>query len=252
MRFTVATYNIHKGFTQLNRRVVIHELRERLHGLSADILFLQEVVGVHRGHAAKHVDWPVKPQHEFIADTVWREVAYGKNSVSQHGHHGNAMLSRFAIVEQENLDISAHSFESRGLLHCAVKLGPAGPTLHCLNVHLGLFERGRQWQIRALCERIRDSVPPGAPLLIAGDFNDWRHKANRLLCEELGVVEVFEAVRGKPARTFPSVMPVFSLDRIYARGLSIVDAHVHYAFPWGRISDHAALAATFETSWKPR
>ena len=54
MRFTVATYNIHKGFTQLNRRMVIHELRDRLHGLSADIVFLQEVVGVHRGHAARH------------------------------------------------------------------------------------------------------------------------------------------------------------------------------------------------------
>jgi len=75
MRFSVATYNIHKGFTQLNRRMVIHELRDRLHGLAADIVFLQEVVGVHRGHAARHQDWPVKPQHEFIADTVWREVA---------------------------------------------------------------------------------------------------------------------------------------------------------------------------------
>ena len=96
MRFTVATYNIHKGFTQLNRRMVIHELRDRLHGLAADIVFLQEVVGVHRGHAARHQDWPVKPQHEFIADTVWREVAYGKNAVSRHGHHGNAVLSRFS------------------------------------------------------------------------------------------------------------------------------------------------------------
>ena len=159
MRFTIATYNIHKGFTQLNRRMVIHELRERLHGLAADILLLQEVVGVHRGHAARHVDWPVKPQHEFIADTVWREVAYGKNAVSHHGHHGNAVLSRFPIVAQENLDISAHAFESRGLLHCAIDLGAGEPELHCLNVHLGLFERGRKWQIHALCERIRATVP---------------------------------------------------------------------------------------------
>ncbi|MEO8305447.1 MAG: endonuclease/exonuclease/phosphatase family protein [Betaproteobacteria bacterium] len=252
MRFTVATYNIHKGFTQLNRRMVIHELRDRLQGLSADILFLQEVVGVHRGHAARHVDWPIKPQHEFIADTVWREVAYGRNATSHHGHHGNAMLSRFPIVEQENLDISAHAFESRGLLHCELEIGTGAPTLHCLNVHLGLFERGRQWQIKALCERIRATVPRDAPLVIAGDFNDWRHKANRMLVEQLGVVEVFEAVRGRPARTFPSVMPLFRLDRIYARGLSIVDAHVHYAYPGGRISDHAALAATFDLAWKPR
>jgi len=39
----VATYNIHKGFSPLNRRVVLHELRERLHELNADIVFLQEV-----------------------------------------------------------------------------------------------------------------------------------------------------------------------------------------------------------------
>ena len=252
MRFQIATYNIHKGFSHLNRRMVIHELRERLRVMDADIVLLQEVVGVHERHAARHVDWPGKPQHEFIADEVWQEVAYGKNAVYRHGHHGNAVLSRFPIVAHENQDISAHRFESRGVLHTEIRLGVGEPTLHCLNVHLGLFERGRQWQIRALCERIRATVPKDAPLLIAGDFNDWRHKANRLLVEELGVVEVFEAVRGRPARTFPSVMPVFRLDRIYARGLSIVDAHVHYAFPWGRISDHAALAATFETGRKRR
>jgi endonuclease/exonuclease/phosphatase (EEP) superfamily protein YafD len=43
-------------------------------------------------------------------------------------------------------------------------------------------------------------------------------------------------------------MPVFRLDRIYARGLRVVDAEVHYAYPLARLSDHAALAATFEVS----
>ena len=81
MRFTVATYNIHKGFTHFTRRMVIHEVKERLHGLSADILFLQEVLGTHERHAYRYVEWPGKPQHEFIADAMWREVAYGKNAV---------------------------------------------------------------------------------------------------------------------------------------------------------------------------
>jgi endonuclease/exonuclease/phosphatase family metal-dependent hydrolase len=110
---------------------------------------------------------------------------------------------------------------------------------------LGLFERGRQWQIRSLAERIRATVPRDAPLIIAGDFNDWRRKGDRILTDELGVYEVFEEVKGRPARTFPSVLPVFRLDRIYARKLDIDDAHVHYVFPSGRLSDHAALAATF-------
>src|SRR5690242_15928191 len=61
MQFTIATYNIHKGFSQLGRRMVIHEVRERLHGLPADILFLQEVVGVHERHAGRFNDWPAKP-----------------------------------------------------------------------------------------------------------------------------------------------------------------------------------------------
>ncbi len=246
MRFTIATYNIHKGFSHLARRMVIHELRDRLHGLSADILLLQEVVGVHERHADRYLDWPAKPQHEFIAGERWQEVCYGKNAVYQHGHHGNAVLSRFPIVSFENQDISAHAFESRGMLHCEIKLGPDLPTLHCLNVHLGLFERGRQWQLRTLCERIRATVPESDPIIIAGDFNDWRHKANRMLMDQVGVEEVFQEVRGRPARTFPSVLPVFRLDRIYSRGLRIVDARVHYAFPAARMSDHAALAATFE------
>jgi endonuclease/exonuclease/phosphatase family metal-dependent hydrolase len=246
MRFTIATYNIHKGFSQLTRKVVIHELKERLHGLSADILFLQEVQGVHRRHARRYQNWPRKPQHEFIADAVWHEVAYGRNAVYQHGHHGNAVLSHFPIIAQENLDISAHAFESRGLLHCVLQLKRGLPALHCINVHLGLFERGRRWQVQALCDRIREAVPRGAPLIVAGDFNDWRRRADRLLQEELDLTEVFEAARGRPARTFPAVLPVFRLDRIYARGLSTVGSAVHYAYPHHRLSDHAALAATFD------
>ncbi len=246
MRFKVATYNIHKGFSQLARRMVIHELRDRLRGLSADILFLQEVQGAHRRHAMRYRDWPGKPQHEFIADAVWQEVAYGRNADTRHGHHGNAVLSRFPILAQANQDISAHLFESRGMLHCVMQLQRGLPPLHCINVHLGLFERGRRWQVHALTERIRESVPAEAPLVVAGDFNDWRSKADRTLQEQLGVVEVFAGVRGRPARTFPSVLPVFRLDRIYARGLQIVAADVHYAYPVARMSDHAALAATFE------
>ena len=118
---SIATWNIHKGFSQFNRRMVVHELRERLRVLDADIVFLQEVQGRHEHHAAMHENWPSEPQHEFLAADVWASHAYGSNMVYDHGHHGNAVLSRFPIVAHENLDISAHAFESRGLLHCAIE-----------------------------------------------------------------------------------------------------------------------------------
>ena len=60
-RLQVVTYNIHKGLSLFNRRLVIHELRDRLRQLGADIVFLQEVQGTHDHNAARHGDWPVEP-----------------------------------------------------------------------------------------------------------------------------------------------------------------------------------------------
>ena len=50
LRLHVATYNIHKGFSQFNRRMMVRELRERLQLIAADIIFLQEVQGEHHHH----------------------------------------------------------------------------------------------------------------------------------------------------------------------------------------------------------
>ena len=71
----VSTYNIHKGFSQFNRRMMIRELRDHLQLLGADIIFLQEVQGLHSRHAARFEDWPEEPQYEFLADQVWPEFA---------------------------------------------------------------------------------------------------------------------------------------------------------------------------------
>jgi endonuclease/exonuclease/phosphatase family metal-dependent hydrolase len=77
----IATYNIHKGFSHFKRRMMVHQLRDNLRTLGADIIFLQEVVGQHTGHAARFENWPRGPQHEFLADSVWADFAYGKNAV---------------------------------------------------------------------------------------------------------------------------------------------------------------------------
>src|SRR5258708_17107281 len=137
----VSTYNIHKGFSQFNRRMMIHELRDHLRLLDADIIFLQEVLGQHRRHAARFEDWPDEPQYEFLAHHVWNDYAYGRNAVYDHGHHGNAVLSRYPIRSAENEDVSFHKRESRGLLHCENEVPSAAEALHCICVHLTLTYR---------------------------------------------------------------------------------------------------------------
>ncbi len=261
----IATYNIHKGFSQFNGRVVINELRERLRELDADIVFLQEVQGEHLHHPQRHTDYPAVPQHEFLADEFWAHHAYGMNAVYDAGHHGNAILSRFPIVQSINKDVSAHRFESRGLLHCEVEIGgqrvvregggdaaghqPASPLrVHCLCAHFGLFAKGRRIQKRALIDYVRSTIPDGAPLIIAGDFNDWRNQLSHMLAEKLGVHDVFDLREGKPARSYPSRIPLFRLDRIYVRGFDVQHCDVHIGGKWQRLSDHAALSAQLKRS----
>ena len=244
MKLRLATYNIHKGFSHFNRRMMVHELRRNLRLLNVDLVFLQEVQGEHLQHAAQMQNWPVQPQYEFLADEVWGDYAYGRNAVYDQGHHGNAILSRFPIISAENQDVSAHRFEQRGLLHCEIDLG--GQRAHCLCVHFGLNERGRRRQLSALTARVQRLVPAGTPLIVAGDFNDWRNSAGRSLVAELELKEVFRDQRGRPARTFPSTFPLLRLDRIYARGFGVRHAEVHHGLPWSRISDHAALSVELE------
>jgi endonuclease/exonuclease/phosphatase family metal-dependent hydrolase len=243
---SIATWNIHKGFSQFNRRMMVHQLRDHLRDLSADIVFLQEVQGLHLGHAEKLPDWPAAPQYEFLAEDVWENQSYGRNVIHDHGHHGNAILSRFPILHAHNQDVTHLRFEKRGLLHCAVKLPRLSVPLHCVCVHLSLFARSRRRQMDALAGRIEDLVPADAPLLIAGDFNDWRNHADDLLADRLGLVEVFAGAVRRPSRSFPAALPLFRLDRIYQRGLKLVAAQVHAGRPWSTISDHAALTAEFQ------
>jgi endonuclease/exonuclease/phosphatase family metal-dependent hydrolase len=179
------------------------------------------------------------------------------NAMYEAGHHGNAILSRFPILQTRNKDVSAHRFEQRGLLHCEIDLNgqsieregggdaagypPAYPLrVHCFCVHFGLFGKGRRAQMQALIAHVQNEVPADAPLVIAGDFNDWRNQLSRELASELDVYDAFHLGHGKPARSFPASFPLFKLDRIYVRGFDVVECHVHGG---RRMSDHAALLA---------
>jgi len=236
----IASYNIHKGFSHFNRRFVLHELRDRVRELDADIVFLQEVQGAHTQHVRRFHSYPEGSQHEFIADQVWSHHAYGKNSVYEAGHHGNAILSRFPITQSKNTDVSAHRFEQRGLLYCKIEL--AGESVHCLCVHFGLFAKWRNTQLSALIEYVNKIIPLDAPLIVAGDFNDWRSQLSRTLASELDIHDVFHLKTGRHARSYPSNFPLFQLDRIYVRGFSMSHNEVHFGGAWQRLSDHAALS----------
>lgn len=238
----VLTLNVHKGFGVLNRRFMLHDLRHAVRRIDADLVFLQEVQGLDTLRPLRNGGLS-QPHYEFLADTLWPQYAYGRNAVYPHGHHGNAVLSKYPIIEQHNHDVSIGSHEARGLLYCKLRLPEHGLVAHAICVHLGLFEGHRRQQIELLCELLRKLRPTDAPAVVAGDFNDWRNTAHRVLADCAGLEEVFVRHHGRAAKTFPAGWPLLRLDRIYLRG-----AHAHRAVvlprqPWARLSDHAPLAA---------
>lgn len=244
----VLSYNIHKGFTQGNRRFVLERIREVLEITDADVVFLQEVLGEHRGHATRREGWPAQPQFEFIADRLWPHYAYGKNAVYTSGHHGNAILSKHGISWWENIDVSTNPLEKRGLLHAVVRPPGFADEVHLICIHLDLFEKGRLRQVENLCRRVIETVPSNAPLVIAGDFNDWRHRCGDTLESALGVTEVHKAMHGHCARSFPSWLPLLRLDRIYVRGFAPKVAECFTGRPWNELSDHTPLFAEIARS----
>jgi endonuclease/exonuclease/phosphatase family metal-dependent hydrolase len=235
----VATYNIHKGVQGMGpaRRLEIHNLGLAVEALDADIVCLQEVRKLHRREERHFEHWPELAQAEFLAPPGYESV-YRTNAITRHGEHGNALLSRWPVVAHQHEDISDHRFEQRGLLH--VELLLHGQAVHVVVVHLGLVRASRVRQVAQLRQFIEREVPATAPLLVAGDFNDW----GSLVRRALGAIDLkaFDVVS---SATFPSRLPLVQLDYVYARGLKPVGIHVPRGRIWWRMSDHLPLIAEF-------
>ncbi|MGU0160750.1 endonuclease/exonuclease/phosphatase family protein [Escherichia coli] len=144
-------------------------------------------------------------------------LPYGRDAVYPEGHHGNAVLSRYPLNIIENRDVSVDGAEKRGVLYCRI-VPPriTGKAIHVMCVHLGLREAHRQAQLAMLAEWVNE-LPDGEPVLVAGDFNDWRQKANHPLKVQAGLDEI-PAPTDAPARTFPVCnISSLRLDRIYIK-----------------------------------
>ncbi len=240
LEFTVLTLNIHQGFSALGRRFVLSELREAVHAVSAEVVCLQEVLGAHESRSRRHADWPAVPHYEFLADTLWPQFAYGRNAVYPEGHHGNAVLSKFPIARHRNVDVSVPQAEQRGMLWCVLDVPGTPLQIHAVCVHLGLREAHRRRQLEALRQLVDEQVPADAPLVVAGDFNDWRRSADAILAG-CGLHEAFAGADGRNARTFPARWPLLPLDRVYVRGVRATRPRVLSGRPWSHLSDHAPL-----------
>jgi endonuclease/exonuclease/phosphatase family metal-dependent hydrolase len=236
----IATYNIHKGVQGLGpvRRLEIHNLGHAVEQLDADIVCLQEVRKLHRREERFFTRWPELPQAEFLCPEGYYAV-YQTNAKTKHGEHGNALLTRWPVVSHGHEDMSDHRFEQRGLLH--VELQVRRRKVHVIVLHLGLIAGSRVRQVEQMLRFIEREIPRTAPVVVAGDFNDWGGKL-RPTMNSHGFQD-FVAERGL---TYPSRLPLAQLDFVYARGLKPTGMEIPRGRIWWRMSDHLPLIAEFK------
>jgi endonuclease/exonuclease/phosphatase family metal-dependent hydrolase len=240
MRFRLISYNIHKGIGGVDRLYRLDRIIDVLGGYDADVIFLQEVDdGVPRSSRDRQVD--------VLGDALGLpHRAYQPNVILTQGHYGNAILSRYPLHDIHNIDLTLRMKKRRQALvaRCQLSKQPRDAIL-LFNCHLGLagYERGLQ------VARILDSdalvrTATTSPVIVGGDFNDVWGTLGRHYLEPTGFQAACRAIK-----TFPAVMPLRALDRIYYRGPLEFD----HSFPSRskvarRASDHLPVIVDFRAA----
>jgi endonuclease/exonuclease/phosphatase family metal-dependent hydrolase len=238
----ILTYNIHRAIG-VDRRFRPERIVRVLQHYDADVVLLQEVdEGAPRSRE-------LNLAQELAQSAGYPHFALGHNVSLRKGRYGNATLSRFPILRERNIDLSvAQSWIRRGCQHTSVQVDER--TLEVFNLHLGLSARERQQQVELLSHSHEFSgVPEGTPMLVGGDFNDWRSLLWPTFTNGFGFLCATDSKTGRRGAiaTYPSFSPQGGLDRIYFRGPLRLLTVRRCRLQVSRVaSDHLPVIADFE------
>ncbi len=211
----------------MDGRVDLRRILEVLKNSASDIVVLNEVDKYRkRSGFRSQARWLAKRlnmDHRFVCIT--------RRFLAQTG---NAILTRFPILESEKLDLGSTE-KARSALRATIQTGDTALT--CIAVHLNLARTDRlahARQIESLTQRYPD------PLVVMGDFNALPGSSEvQLLSQTLTDVMKERA----DAATFPSLNPKNRIDYIFiSRNCAIIEANVIGS----AASDHLAVFAAVE------
>jgi endonuclease/exonuclease/phosphatase family metal-dependent hydrolase len=225
-RLRIATYNLHSG-VGVDRRFRPARIIDVIRELDADVIALQEVLSPVRGFDV-HAHLRAETGFHLVTMATWNLAG---------GTFGNALLSRWPVLDLAEHGLTFGTREPRGALEATI--GRDARELRVIATHLGLRVAERHGQLARLLAIVQGG--PEMPTVLAGDFNMTRARARewRAYAQHFG--------RTDALATFPSFAPVLPLDRIFAiSGASVVDVAAHRSRRARVASDHLPLVATVE------
>lgn len=224
---TLASYNIHLGIGNdglFSPKRIARVLTE----LAADVIALQEVESGISGF----------DMYAYLRDHSGFTALFGPTLEQAGRQYGNALLTRFRVLDVRRIDLSMPRREPRGALDAV--LDCSGLQVRVVCTHLGLRPAERRHQIRRLLGFVEDY--PAMPTVLMGDINEWFlwGRPLRWLHRRFG--------SARALRTFPARLPLFALDRIWVQpGYLLRSVEVH-STPLARgASDHLPLTARMAT-----
>ena len=198
--------------------------------LGCDIYALQEVHNDAARDGARQLD--------YLAERLGMTAVPGLRIVRHRAEYGNAILTRFPVIEVARHATSLPRLAPRGALD--VELDAGDCRLRVIATHLGLSRKERREQWRRLLEAMRNA-PPELPVVLVGDMNEWYPRsallrdAHRILGEAIAPAE------------FPSFAPFLSLTRIWVRPASAIVSVEVLRSGLARIaSDHLPMKAVVD------
>ena len=232
----LASYNIHRCVGS-DGRCDPGRVADVLGELGCDLIGLQEVDNS-PGPA------PTSLQLEYLAARTGMDAVAGLRVVRHMGHYGNALLTRHRVLTVRRHDLSLSRYEPRGALD--VELDVEGITTRVVVTHLGLLPGERRQQIGKIVAMVREASEH-QPLALLGDINEWLPVGRPL--------RWIHALFGRPpsVRSFPSMFPVLSLDRIWTRPRgSLHSVAAHRSRLARKASDHLPVVGEWRIGSRSR
>ncbi|WP_346913902.1 endonuclease/exonuclease/phosphatase family protein [uncultured Roseibium sp.] len=231
----IGSYNIQKSIGMDARRRPERTLKV-ISEMDCDVIALQEADKRFGPREAT-----LRP--EMIAElTDYKPVplAIREGSI---GWHGNAILVRRSINILDFRRLELPTLEPRGAVMADLKVN--GQQIRVAAMHLSVVATYRKRQIASVMTQLH-ARPYDLPTILVGDLNEWWDTAKSLKMFN----PHFEVTT--PGRSFPSPMPVASLDRIITSPeFTVQGTGVHRSETARIASDHLPVWASLTLDHKP-
>lgn len=233
----VMTFNIHYGVNKLGQES-LDLIIKAISDTQAHIIALQEVDRFLPRSG-------FKDQAKEIANALGYYHVYGETINVLGIKYGNAIISKFPILEYENKKLPGDSIETRGLL--SAKIDVDGIPLQVYTTHLGLSVRDRKKQIKSINASVEQST---SPFVLMGDFNCGPFSQEIL---ELSSILTDIAIETQKEElytyAFHSDTPNTRVDRIYVSPhIDVID----YFVIDSAVSDHSMVLGVISINPKFR